>query len=798
MNAEEQSENERSVVNTRDALREVSITQTVKGDKQVDRTYSFDQVFGAHAAQEDIYDDAVRPVVEEVLEGFNCTIFAYGQTGTGKTHTMEGYHDWDDASSDSFADSMPSNAGVIPRAMSHIFAHLKAKGVEHSVKCTFLELYNEEITDLLAVSDLVEGTVEAANAKAPKHPLMEDGKGGVAVKGLEEVTVANPEEIFDHIRRGSAKRRTAETLMNKQSSRSHSVFSVTVHTKESTPDGEDVIRCGKLNLVDLAGSENISRSGAVDKRAREAGEINKSLLTLGRVIAALVSGGGHVPYRDSKLTRLLRDALGGKSKTCVIATVSPAAHSAEETLQTLEYAHRAKSIKNKPEINQRVTKNALLKDLQKEIERLTADLTATREKNGVYLSQQSYDEQEKERVDLKARADELRSALDLAKSELASLAALFEDQKKAHKALQRGHATHAEKVCIAEREARVATAELSKEQRARLEQAHLADEFEAAQERLRVKTDSLGDALASAKDEMRSLFGKIERYSDVDATNASVIESVRLDVVARLERLETSLAEVKTAEEDSRKATRRAIDDVKKAQSAEADELRDQLRRTRADAEAASARAAATARAAAASAKAAADAALAAVESADAAAAECDSMNESVTSRLDAASSTMDAGVQRTAASLDAIADADATRSVRAVELADAQRAAAAGARVAVDGLATDGDGRLTRCQSTGGTPTMKTAATMLATPVRREDVRDMMREREATLAAFRARTAAGEEGPRRPARSGTSFRRRPAHSVAGSYCRATEGHAGRDSGRAVAPGLPHDKETPA
>ena len=745
MNAEEQSENERSVVNTRDALREVSITQTVKGDKQVDRTYNFDQVFGAHATQEDIYDDAVRPVVEEVLEGFNCTIFAYGQTGTGKTHTMEGYHDWDDASSDSFADSMPSNAGVIPRAMSHIFSHLKAKGVEHSVKCTFLELYNEEITDLLAVSDLVEGTVEAANAKAPKHPLMEDGKGGVAVKGLEEVAVANPEEIFDHIRRGSAKRRTAETLMNKQSSRSHSVFSVTVHTKESTPDGEDVIRCGKLNLVDLAGSENISRSGAVDKRAREAGEINKSLLTLGRVIAALVAGGGHVPYRDSKLTRLLRDALGGKSKTCIIATVSPAAHSAEETLQTLEYAHRAKSIKNKPEINQRVTKNALLKDLQKEIERLTADLTATREKNGVYLSQQSYDEQEKERVDLRARADELRSALDLAKSELASLAALFEDQKKAHKALQREHATHAEKVCIAERTARVAHAELSKAQRGQREQAHLADEFEAAQERLRVKTDSLGDALASAKDEMRSLFGKIERYSDVDAANASVIESVRLDVTAHLERLEASLAEVKTAEESARAATRRAVDDAKKARSAEADELRDQLRRTRADAEAATRKAAQLARAAAASAKTAADAALAAVESADAAAAECDLIDESVTARTDAALSTMDAGVARTAKSLDAIADADAARSVRAVELADAQRAAAADARAAVDGLAAE-DGRLTRCQSTGGTPTVKTASTMLATPVRREEVREMTREREATLAAFRARTAAGAE----------------------------------------------------
>ena len=584
MNAEEQSENERAVVNTRDALREVSITQTVKA-KDVERTYNFDQVFGAHATQEDIYDDAVRPVVEEVLEGFNCTIFAYGQTGTGKTHTMEGYHDWDDASSSesssSFADAMPSNAGVIPRAMSHIFAHLKAKGVEHSVKCTFLELYNEEITDLLAVSDLVEGSVEFANAKAPKHPLMEDGKGGVAVKGLEEVSVPNPETIFEHIRRGSAKRRTAETLMNKQSSRSHSVFSVTVHTKESTPDGEDVIRCGKLNLVDLAGSENISRSGAVDKRAREAGEINKSLLTLGRVIAALVAGvrsflilvwairvltshvfclqGGHVPYRDSKLTRLLRDALGGKSKTCIIATVSPAAHSAEETLQTLEYAHRAKSIKNKPEINARVTKNALLKDLQKEVERLTADLTATREKNGVYLSQQSYDTQEEERAQLKLRADTQKSALDLAKSELASLAALFEDQKKAHKALQREHAHHAEKMSMADAEIQRTKAELSKEHDARVESEHLADEFERAQERLRVKTGALGETLHGAKDEMRLLFGKIDRVVDIDVANRSVLEACKSDVVARLERLEASLAEVKTAEESARAAAASAI-----------------------------------------------------------------------------------------------------------------------------------------------------------------------------------------------------------------------------------------------
>ncbi|CAL9025917.1 unnamed protein product [Prunus brigantina] len=130
---------------------------------------------------------------------------------------------------------------------------------------------------------------------------MEDGKGGVLVRGLEEEIVTSASEIFTLLERGSSKRRTAETLLNKQSSRSHSLFSITIHIKEATPEGEELIKCGKLSLVDLAGSENISRSGAQEGRAREAGEINKSLLTLGRVINALVEHLGHIPYRDSKL-----------------------------------------------------------------------------------------------------------------------------------------------------------------------------------------------------------------------------------------------------------------------------------------------------------------------------------------------------------------------------------------------------------------------------------------------------------------------------------------------------------------
>ena len=328
--------------------------------------------------------------------------------------------------------------------------------------------------------------------------MMEDGKGGVAVKGLEEVAVANPEEIFDHIRRGSAKRRTAETLMNKQSSRSHSVFSVTVHTKESTPRRRGRHPVRRFNLVDLAGSENISRSGAVDKRAREAGEINKSLLTLGRVIAALVLRAAATCRTGTRSSPgCFRDALGGKSKTCIIATVSPAAHSAERRSRRSSTRTAPRASRTSPRLT-RVTKNALLKDLQKEIERLTADLTATREERRVPLPAvvRRAGEGTRGPKGPSGRAAE-RLGFSQERARVPCLA-LFEDQKKGAQGSAAEHATHAEKVCIAEREARVATAELSKEQRARLEQAHLADEFEAAQERLRVKTDSLGDALASA------------------------------------------------------------------------------------------------------------------------------------------------------------------------------------------------------------------------------------------------------------------------------------------------------------
>ncbi|CAL0317032.1 unnamed protein product [Lupinus luteus] len=395
---EELRTNTPKVLTCNDYMREVAVSQNIAG-KHIDRVFTFDKVFGPNAQQKDLYEQAIVPIVNEVLEGFNCTIFAYGQTGTGKTYTMEG--ECKRAKSRPNGE-LPAEAGVIPRAVKQIFDTLEGQNAEYSVKVTFLELYNEEITDLLVLEDISKGALEDKQKK--QLPLMEDGKGGVLVRGLEEEIVTSASEIFTLLERGSAKRRTAETLLNKQSSRSHSLFSITIHIKETTPEGEELIKCGKLNLVDLAGSENISRSGAREGRAREAGEINKSLLTLGRVICALVEHLGHIPYRDSKLTRLLRDSLGGRTKTCIIATVSPAVHCLEETLNTLDYAHRAKNIKNKPEVNQKMMKSTLIKDLYGEIERLKAEVYAAREKVGIYIPKERYLQEENER---KAMADQI-------------------------------------------------------------------------------------------------------------------------------------------------------------------------------------------------------------------------------------------------------------------------------------------------------------------------------------------------------------------------------------------------------
>ncbi|EOY08297.1 hypothetical protein QUC31_010914 [Theobroma cacao] len=525
---EELRNNAPQVVTCNEYVREVAVSQNIAG-KHIDRVFTFDKVFGPSAQQKDLYEQAVVPIVNEVLEGFNCTIFAYGQTGTGKTYTMEGECKRAKTGPNG---ELPAEAGVIPRAVKQIFDTLESQNAEYSVKVTFLELYNEEITDLLAPEEISKVALEEKQKK--QLPLMEDGKGGVLVRGLEEEIVTSASEIFTLLERGSAKRRTAETLLNKQSSRSHSLFSITIHIKEATPEGEELIKCGKLNLVDLAGSENISRSGARDGRAREAGEINKSLLTLGRVINALVEHLGHIPYRDSKLTRLLRDSLGGRTKTCIIATVSPAVHCLEETLSTLDYAHRAKNIKNKPEVNQKMMKSTLIKDLYGEIERLKAEVYAAREKNGVYIPKERYYQEESERKAMADQIEQIGVLLETHQKQLEELQDKYVAQVQQCSDLSGKLETTEKNLNETSKLLANSEEELKKCHYVLREKEFIISEQKKAENALAHQACVLRSDLEKALKDNASLFLKIGREDKLNADNRVVVNNFQLELAQQI------------------------------------------------------------------------------------------------------------------------------------------------------------------------------------------------------------------------------------------------------------------------
>ena len=313
------------------------------------KIFTFDAVYDWHSNQQELYEETVRPLVSSVLDGFNGTIFAYGQTGTGKTYTMEG------------SKTDPKRRGIIPRSFEHIFSHIsRSENMQYLVRASYLEIYQEEIRDLLH-SD-----------QSLRFELKERPDTGVFVKDLSSAVCKNAAEIQYLMNTGNQNRTIGATNMNEHSSRSHAIFMITIEMGSMGDSGG--IKVGRLNLVDLAGSERQSKTGSSGERLKEASKINLSLSALGNVISALVDGKTtHVPYRDSKLTRLLQDSLGGNSKTIMVANIGPASYNYDETLTTLRYANRAKNIKNKPRINEDA-KDALLRQYQEEISRLKEKL----------------------------------------------------------------------------------------------------------------------------------------------------------------------------------------------------------------------------------------------------------------------------------------------------------------------------------------------------------------------------------------------------------------------------------------
>lgn len=329
----------------------VEVKTTKNGEPP--KSFTFDAIYDWNSKQRDLYDESFRDLVQAVLDGFNGTIFAYGQTGTGKTFTMQGVK------------NDPELKGVIPNSFDHIFSHIaRTENQQYLVRASYLEIYMEEIRDLLAKD------------QSRRLELKEKPDSGVYVKDLSSFVTKNGAEIEQVMNVGNQNRSVGSTNMNEHSSRSHAIFIITIECSETGSDGENHIRVGKLNLVDLAGSERQAKTGAEGDRLKEATKINLSLSALGNVISALVDGkSSHIPYRDSKLTRLLQDSLGGNAKTVMVANIGPASYNYDETVTTLRYANRAKNIKNKPKINED-PKDALLRTYQDELAKLKKMLEA--------------------------------------------------------------------------------------------------------------------------------------------------------------------------------------------------------------------------------------------------------------------------------------------------------------------------------------------------------------------------------------------------------------------------------------
>ncbi|XP_077284900.1 kinesin-like protein 64D [Arctopsyche grandis] len=354
MDAKEKLEGNHNVISVDTVNNNITVTKPNAIQNELPKTYSFDSVYDISTTQMDIYIQTASPIIEQVLKGYNGTILAYGQTGTGKTYTMAGIS------------SAPELKGIIPNSFAHIFGHIaKATGDEKFlVRVTYLEIYNEEVRDLLGSKAHNKQSLE----------VKERPDIGVFVKDLTGYVVHNADELDKVMQLGNKNRAIGATAMNTESSRSHAIFSITVESSTLGEDGAQHVKMGKLHLVDLAGSERQSKTHATGVRLKEATKINQSLSVLGNVISALVDGKStHIPYRNSKLTRLLQDSLGGNSKTVMIANIGPAESNYVETISTLRYANRAKNIENKAHVNEE-PKDALLTRFQQEIDELRKQL----------------------------------------------------------------------------------------------------------------------------------------------------------------------------------------------------------------------------------------------------------------------------------------------------------------------------------------------------------------------------------------------------------------------------------------
>lgn len=349
LNQAPSSSNRDSKIVAWNVLADDTVQQSEQTERVQGRTisYTLDRVYPPEATTDDLYSNSVKKLVLATLQGYHASVFAYGQTSTGKTYTMTGSNE---------------HPGIVPQAINEVFDYINNSqdAREYLIRVSYLEIYNEQIIDLLS--------------STPSSIRLMEGRDGVVVRGCREEVVTTPEEVFHFLKKGESRRQVGSTNMNKHSSRSHTIVRLWL---ESTSPQQTVV--SSLSLVDLAGSESVRLTGATGERQREGQYINKSLMALGQVVFKLSEKSkSHIPYRDSKLTRLLQPSLSGNAHIAIICNISPSTSHIEESHNTLKFAQRAKKVQQRAVVNKVAEESTLLQSYREEIEDLKQQLAASK------------------------------------------------------------------------------------------------------------------------------------------------------------------------------------------------------------------------------------------------------------------------------------------------------------------------------------------------------------------------------------------------------------------------------------
>uniref|UniRef100_A0A914Z7V5 Kinesin motor domain-containing protein n=1 Tax=Panagrolaimus superbus TaxID=310955 RepID=A0A914Z7V5_9BILA len=531
--SEQEVKNGHDKIVSMDTTRGVIEVKNPKDPSCPPKSFTFDAIYDENSKQIDLYYESFREIVESVLTGFNGTIFAYGQTGTGKTFTMEGIRD------------DPDLRGVIPNAIDHIFRHIsQSTNQQYLVRASYLEIYQEEIRDLLD---------KKGNNKLE---LKENPDFGIYVKDLTSYATKSVDDILQIMQAGNSHRSTGKTNMNEHSSRSHAIFMITVECSQPDVTGKEHIRVGHLNLVDLAGSERQSKTGAQGERFKEATKINLSLSALGNVISALVDGkSSHIPYRDSKLTRLLQDSLGGNSKTVMVANIGPASYNFEETLSTLRYANRAKNIKNKPRINED-PKDAMLRLYLETISNLKSKLderssSANRKRRKQDGINENENIEESEEMNAEEFLREQQRKLDEDRLALEQNAGMREEEKqKLLKSLEERQNQIAD-----ERDAQKRVADRIKSMQSKLLSGsrNLLDQTKEQQKLLQARRIELAEQKRREREILQQLEAQEDNTAEIHQTFASLQQEVEVKT-KKLQKLFSKLQQIRLEIQDNAEA----------------------------------------------------------------------------------------------------------------------------------------------------------------------------------------------------------------------------------------------------